>query len=249
MKEQIKEILEELGLTEKETMIYLAMLKLGEESASRISQIAGLNRITTYSLLKSLVNKGFCSLFDKNNIQYFKPATPEQIIGLIEERKEKLRIILPELKQEEKTIEEKPEVMIFEGKKGIVTLFEIVLKDAERKKEVFGYGNLYASERLMEYQSIHWRSSRIERKIKMRAIINELGDIPKNSPNRWKNLTEFRLDKSLSNINVYILITENYLAQITLLGDPIGILIKSKQIADKEKFIFENLWKKAKKES
>ncbi len=243
---EVKEILRDVGLTDKETDVYLALLELGEETASRVSEIAGLNRVTTYTLLKSIYEKGFCSVHDKNNIQYFKAIKPEQILWLLEEKKNKVKSIIPLLKKREKQIQEKPEVSLFEGKKGISAMFDILLKDAENKKQVLAYGNLSIAEKLIEYQSLHWRKTRIDKKIKIKVVVDYLPDYIKNEK-RWQELSETKISKSLSKLNSYSLITENLVGYVTLRGELTGVLIKSKEIAEKEGFNFNLLWKLAKK--
>ncbi|MBU0957297.1 MAG: hypothetical protein KKF56_00655 [Nanoarchaeota archaeon] len=235
---ETKEILKQTGLTEKEAEVYLALLQLGESPATRVSQIANLNRITTYTLLKSLHEKGFCSILDKNKIQFFKPISPENILSLLEEKKNKIRTIIPELKSKQNQIQEKPETSLFEGKQGIVSMFDIILKDAEKNKEVLAYGNVSIAEKLIEYQSLHWRKTRLNKKIKIKAIIDKLPEYIKNN----KELREVKINKPLSKINTYTMITENYTANLTLKGELTGILIKNKQVADKERFIFNLMW-------
>jgi len=242
---QIKDILQDLGLSNKEAEVYLALLKLGEETASRISQIAQLNRITTYVLLKNLQEKGFCSVYDKNKVQYFKSIKPEQIIGLLEEKKHKVKAILPQLKQQEKAIEDKPEISLYEGKKGIASCMTALLNDSENKKEVFGYGNVSISEQVIRYQSLYWRKNRLLRKIKMKAVSDSFGDVEHRSPPQWKKLTEVRTNKELAKLSVYVIITENYVGYFMMKGEPYCTLIKSKELAEKERFNFEFLWKTA----
>lgn len=247
MEVQIEEVLSDIGLSEKEIIVYLALLKIGEETASRISEIAYLNRVTTYSLLKSLTEKGFCSSYDKNNVQYFKPATPESIFGLLEEKKKRFGLIISQLKQKEKNIGEKPEVAIFEGKKGIASLMALILEDAENKKQVLGYGNVSAGEKTIAQQSFYWRKTRLEKKIKMRAVSNSLGDAEHREAKGWEKITQVKVLKELEKNNTYTIIAENLLGYFIPGVEPIGILIKNKDIVEKEKFNFEMLWGKAEK--
>lgn len=237
----IVEILKEIGLSEKEVTVYRALLQLGEETASRVSEVANLNRVTTYSLLKSLKEKGFCVIFDKNNIQSFRPIKPENILSLLEDKRNKIKSIIPLLKKEERKIETKTEISLFEGKKGITTMFDIILKDAENKKEVFVYGNLTIAEKTIEYQSLHWRKTRIEKKIKIKALVDVYKSFEEQK--QWKELTEIKINDSLKSIDSYVLITENLVAYLTLKGELSGIMIKNKEIAEKELFNFHILWK------
>lgn len=247
MEAQVEEILSDIGLSEKEIIIYLVLLKIGEETASRISEIADLNRVTTYSILKSLTEKGFCSSYDKNNIQYFKSVTPESILGLLEEKKKRFGLILSQLKQQEKKVVDKPEIAIFEGKRGIASLMALILEDAENKKEVLGYGNVSAGEKTISQQSFYWRKTRLEKKIKMRAVSNSTGDAEHREARGWEKITEVRVLKELEKNNTYTIIAENLLGYFVTGIEPIGILIKNKDIVEKEKFNFEILWSRSKK--
>lgn len=244
--EDIKENLENLGLSEKEVRVYLALLKSGEETASRISEIADLNRITTYTILKSLKEKGFCSVHDKNYVQYFHAIKPEQILFLLDEKKEKIKSILPLLREQEKQIQEKPEISLFEGGKGVTSVFDILLSDAENEKKVLAYGNLTIAEKLLEYESLHWRKTRFKKKIKIKAIVESIPDYIKKDK-KWQELSERKILKDLSNLNSYTLITERYVAYFSFKGEIIAILIKNEEIVKKEKFNFNLLWNLAKK--
>lgn len=242
----VNAILEEVGLSEKEAIIYLSLLRLGESTASRVSEISDLNRITTYVVLKSLKEKGFCSVYDKNKVQYFKPAKPENILAILDEKKNKVNLILPLLKKEERKIQEKPEISLFEGKKGMTSMFDTILKDAENNKEVHTYGNFGITEKVIEYQSLHWRKTRLLKKIKLKAVV-DYSDEDFTREKKWRSLSEIRFNKKLKKINSYTLISENFVAYLTFSGELVGVLIKNKDVADKERLNFEILWEQAKK--
>jgi sugar-specific transcriptional regulator TrmB len=245
---EINSILKDLGLSEKEVIIYLALLQLGEETASRISEVADLNRVTTYSLLKSLQEKGFCSIYEKNKVQYFKPIKPEYILGLIEEKKNKIKTILPLLKKQERKIGEKPEISLFEGKKGIVSLLDIIIQSADKDKQVLAYGNFTQAEKIMKYESLHWRKMRLSKKIKIKGVIDscEKKLLQYIKTKQYKDITEVKFVQELAKANCYTMITSELVAYITGDKEILGILIKNKNVVKKEKLNFEILWKKAK---
>lgn len=247
MAENIKEVLEEIGLSEKEVDIYLALLKLGEASASRVSEIADLNRVTSYVLLKSLSEKGFCSVYTKNNIQHFKPIKPEQIIGLLEEKKNKIKTIMPFLKEQEGAVSEKPEVSMFEGKKGVSAMLELMLNQAEKNKLVVAYGNLTIADKIIEYESLYWRKTRLLKGIQMKAVVDSLKGFEPKKEKLWQKLSKWKENKELANLDIFVMIAGDLISYTTFKGDIISIAIKNKEIAEKEKFNFNNLWAQKKK--
>ena len=50
--------LEEIGLSEKEANVYLAILKVGRGTAYKIARLAGVKTPTTYLMLDDLLKKG-----------------------------------------------------------------------------------------------------------------------------------------------------------------------------------------------
>lgn len=240
--EDVASVLGEVGLSEKEIEVYRALLKLGEETASRISEIANLNRVTAYVLLKSLMEKGFCSVFTKNNIQYFKPIRPEQIVGLLKEKENKVKAILPMLKGDEGAVSEKPEISLFEGKKGVAAMLELMLREAGRRKEVLAYGNLSVAEKVIEYETLYWRKTRLSMGIQMNAVVDSLKGFEPRKEKLWKKLSKWKENKELSGLDVFVLISGDVVSYTTFKGEVVAVVIKNKEIANKERFNFGGLW-------
>lgn len=55
----IHDYLKNLGLSDKETMVYLEILKHGRISPTEVSRLTKINRTTIYSVAKELTKKGF----------------------------------------------------------------------------------------------------------------------------------------------------------------------------------------------
>lgn len=55
----IEENLKNLGLTDKETAVYLEVLKAGRTNPTQVSRLTKINRTTIYSVAKELIKKGF----------------------------------------------------------------------------------------------------------------------------------------------------------------------------------------------
>ena len=61
-----EEALKGLNLSDKEINVYLSLLMLGQSSVNNIAKKANLNRISTYDLLKALLERGFVSYVIKS---------------------------------------------------------------------------------------------------------------------------------------------------------------------------------------
>ena len=68
---KIDQILGKYGLSDKEVKVYLALLELGPSPVRKVAGKAGVNRGTTYDILKSLRDQGLAGYYHKDKHQYF----------------------------------------------------------------------------------------------------------------------------------------------------------------------------------
>ena len=127
-----KTILAELGLTQKEAAVYLATMELGQASVMRIAEKASVKRPTTYVILRNLQEKGFVEALPKGNTTLYQAIDPELLIRDSEQRIERARAILPELRSLLNSAPGKPKVRFYEGKKAIIGLYEHEIFQAPR---------------------------------------------------------------------------------------------------------------------
>ena len=127
--------LEQLGLSDKEAKTYLASLSLGGSVVQNIAKKAELKRPTTYFAIEQLIKRGLMSYFEKGKKRYFVAESPERLISLLAARKKRAQLletqlqkIMPELNSLFGLIGEKPKIQFFEGKEGIVSIREDILK-------------------------------------------------------------------------------------------------------------------------
>ena len=140
---QIEVILKNFGLSEKEVAVYLALIELGPSAVRTLSERAKVNRGTTYDILKSLINMGIVSYYNKESKQYFVAERPETLLSAIDKKQEDLGEVRSHVKESLpllKTLFEKqggkPAVKLYEGMSGIRHILEDVLES--QKKCLFG---------------------------------------------------------------------------------------------------------------
>ncbi|MCK4553018.1 hypothetical protein KAT80_02350 [Candidatus Pacearchaeota archaeon] len=239
-----KESLKELGLNDMEIKTYLALLSLGTSSVNNISKKADIIRTTTYDVLNSLVGKGLASYVIKSGVKYYEAAIPEKLISILEEKKKKILKIIPNLNHLRESVLEKPRVEIYEGKEGLKTILEDMLKT---KKDICGYTSVKLME-LLNYYFPNFILRRVKFKIRTKIIMEkskETKELKKTGTKELREVrfideaTKFKLGHYLYGNKVAILIAKK--------EEPIGILIKNKELSEQEKLIFERVWKTAEK--
>lgn len=130
----LNQVLEKIGLNEKEIVIYLAALKLGPQPASVIARAAALNRSTTYTILESLFKKGLVSQFVKAEVKYFSVISPESLVSYVERiindykrSREELIEVMPQFLTLTSPVSIKPKTIFLEGPSAIKDLFQKIL--------------------------------------------------------------------------------------------------------------------------
>ena len=142
------EILREYGLTKNEGNIYITLLKLKQSSVQQIAKNASLPRTTTYHLLESLSQKGLVSFIIKEKIKFYQSANPRVLVETLNEKKKKIKEIIPELTALGGSITDRPKTQVYEGIKGIRTILEDIL---ETKDTILHYGDIISLENSLKY--------------------------------------------------------------------------------------------------
>ncbi len=130
----IQTILKNFGLSEKEIAVFSCLIELGPSPVRLLAQKSGVNRGTTYDILKSLISQGLVSYYDKDSHQYFSAEPPEKLLSALQAKKEELNKLesqiqesLPEMNLVFNRQGGKPTVKLYEGIKGIRQILEDVL--------------------------------------------------------------------------------------------------------------------------
>src|SRR3989338_10941265 len=79
--------LSNVGLTDSESKVYLALLSLGDSTRGEIVNESGIAGSKVYEVLDKLYRKGLVAKYLKDKILHFKPANPMQLITYLNEKK------------------------------------------------------------------------------------------------------------------------------------------------------------------
>ncbi len=88
---EIKNTLQEIGLTQSEIKVYLALLKLGSSTKKSIVKEAKITPSKLYEIVDKLINKGLVSYVKKNKVLHFSAAPPEQVLDYLDTKVQKIK--------------------------------------------------------------------------------------------------------------------------------------------------------------
>lgn len=240
------DMLQQLGLSEQESSVYLALLELEAVSIRKVAEQTGINRGTTYEIMKRLVTQGLASVRVKGKREYYSAESPERIFDIIrDKRKDLLQVqhmaqqVIPSLLAQTARPEGRPVVRYYEDDEGVVAILQDVLQTCRRLDNPKYYA--YSSQPLRQYlyrSFPKFTERRIAEGIAVKVIaIGEGGDPAPVSERKW-------LPEARSGISSYTLIYANKVAHISISSDytPYGVVIEDAGTASMQKLLFEQLW-------
>ncbi len=241
------QVLEELGLSEAEAKVYLALLEIGSTLAGPVIKKTGLHRGTTYQILQRLIEKGLVSYVIKAGKRYFEAADPNRFLQILKEKEEKINEILPSLKLKRETSKEKQEVNVYSGYLGIKTACENILEELKDGGEYLDFGVSGLFRNVMGPYWDQWQRKKKKYNIKAKCIFDET--LKEKNPRLLKDYfgkarfhpKEF---KSPTDTMIY---NDKIVLFIWTAKPPIAIVIQNKDNAGGYRSQFNLMWKLAKK--
>ena len=247
----IKNLLNQLNFSEKETNVYLALLELGSAKAKEISKKTDLNRTTIYDICDILLKKGIISQYKKGSATYFNALEPkhlltyldrekEERIKALEKQKQKVSEMLPQLISLQNIYTSKPKVQFFEGEKGMREAYEDTLTS---KETILAYANVETMHQGLPNFFPEYYKRRAENGIFIRAIVPRNKLSIERATHNQKEMRDIRfLPEEETTFSPEVNIYGNKML-IASWKEKMAILIESKELVDLQKLTFELLWK------
>lgn len=238
--------LQELGLSQAEAKVYLALLENGLSKSGSIIKSAKLQSSTVYHVLESLVEKGLASYVFKGEIKYFQAEKPESFLYFLDEKARKFKEMLPELKALEKKSLAPRNAKVFEGIRGLKSAYNDILHSMKKGEE---YCFFQVSSKLLNEKSIFTflRAHHMKRSAKgVRVKGLAISDARESMQKIFAGLKHARLRYVESFLPTGLVVYKDKVITLDLSEEPSAFLIQSQSVADSYKKFFEERWKTAK---
>ncbi|MEK7530670.1 MAG: helix-turn-helix domain-containing protein [Patescibacteria group bacterium] len=224
----------DIGLTEKEAKLYVALLENGVSSPKEAAENSGINRTTAYMLLDELVEKGFVSSTDDGDAKKYQAESPDMLMSIVDARLKECREtekiadeVVPTLHDMSETLRFKPTVRFFEGWSGIKSVFD----EIATKTKGGSICALLPADTLDEANSDYEREffERLTAQGTSLFAIQPVSDVPSLLPGHMKG-TRHRVPLELFNIKSDVYIYGDYLALISI-REEFGAIIQGDDVA------------------
>jgi len=238
-------ILEDLGLTNAEIKVYLALLRLGSAHSVDIIDESGLQSSVVFRALSSLIKKALINFNLEGKRKNYQATDPKYFIEFIDEKKRKFKEILPELEKEQRYSKKTEIATVYKGVNGIKEVYAIMRETKGKEYNSFGGG-----EPCGELMGLDWWKSHHYKRIANKLPARQVFDESVRGMGNWHN------KQALSKVRFVSKEYEQF-QETVIVGDKVsicvftknayGFLIHDKVVADGYRKQFEFMWKMAKK--
>ncbi len=232
----LEKYLEEIGLSDKEATVYLALLPYDLATPTQIAEDTKINRSTVYVILESLAKKGLVSESDSEKTIRYQAAPPERLETYVERQKAildehslRLKDLIPQIKSLSRKEGERPVVKFFEGRDGAVSAYEEFYEthESSTRKGYFIYNRDLLEATFSPAERERFTQIRLGKQVEPMSVYTK-----KDGPMEFKTKgTRTRIDGKEYPIATDVTIIEDKII-VTTLGERVSsILIRSKDLA------------------
>ena len=239
-KELLKK-LQDVGLNDKESRVYIALLSRPETGTSSLIRATGLHGQFVYTALDRLEDLGLATHLTRSGRKKFSAASPERILSLVEEKRYAAEEVVQELRARMTGLQGQA-FEVFEGGGAFVAQELELLRDMQNGDTIYVLGagsDRYMS--LMGREMEAYEQLRIHKKVAIRLIA---------SANQHNYLKVMIQSRPLFDYRVLKEVPEGVDTRVfpgklvlQYYGDPVLMSVyKNKEIATNYKGFFEALW-------
>ena len=239
-------ILEEIGLTKKESEVYLTLLRLGNSPISKLLESTGSHPQVIYRVIDALEKKKLIIVTIQKNRKYVRAEDPRTLEAIEKKKLEDLRAALPELTLLQKTPADAL-IRISRGNDAVRRLRMRGISELEKGGVylvIGASGNRYyevmGSEFLKEFEK-----KRVKKRITMKLIAFKSQKEMIEKQNTIPQFVNFRYLSEEFSVFSSTNIFNDTVAILIWSKDPIVITIESNEVAESYRQYFVSLWKHA----
>lgn len=173
------QILKELGFTDGEVKVYFALFELGETSVGPISKKANVTHAKVYPILAKLIEKGLVSHVIKDGRKHFSATNPNSLLEFVdkkvrrlEDEKQDIKKLIPSLLAKQKELEKVQYGRVFEGFRGLRSLFYELFSQGGKEICVLGLNEILKQKRFVSFFRFY-HDLRIKNNIQFKLILNK----------------------------------------------------------------------------
>jgi sugar-specific transcriptional regulator TrmB len=243
---EVKKALVSYGLTPRQSLVYLSLIKQLEANVTDIVKDTGIARTTVYLDLVNLEKEGLVGKSKKNGVTYFTPESYNKLITRLRYKEEVISEAMPFIKELSASAKQGSTIRLVQGKDGIIAIWEDIL-EAYRSglRESFGFTHIEALIKFMPRYFPKFLEEEAKLPVNVKLVLQ------RGQKENQTLSTNPRMQLKF--------ISENYAypGEMTIYGNkiaffyvdeknPHAFVIESNEVAEIQKKIFNLLWESLK---
>lgn len=230
------------GLLEREAEVYLAVLALDESPVIPIAKKSGIQRTYVYDILQALQLRGLVTALEKSGRRVYRAEHPRVLERQLQERLQDFKETMPELLSLYITTPGKPRVRFYEGKEGVLAVFDELLE--EEAYDNLGEPDNFTKVMGEEYTREIGRQI-AERRIHTRELYCRPTQPLLHNEHYDNAVQEIRFLPEGHHITTDVCISETKVYLISLEQNPHAVIIEDSGIVHSQAVMFEVMWQGA----
>lgn len=236
------EMLKTLGLSDHESKIYLALLRISPATIAQIGKETGMHRPTIYQCLPHLVEMGIVTKGSIGKRAVFHAESPEKLRLMFDQLAIDFTSSIAELDELHRNKKNKPVAKFYEGKDGITNIFSDIVHSLKKGEVFYRYSSGNGKVDLEKFLPKDYREVRDQKQLQRFVITND----------ETKSVKKNRLDRALKvvpkekgefDFNVTQIIYGNKVAFLDY-NTETAFVIENKIIAEYQKYLYKLLYAK-----
>lgn len=170
---QYTKTLQKIGLSERESLVYIDLLENGASTISDIARRTALHRPSIYQTLPLLEESGLVSKGPKGKRTYYGAESPEKLKKIMENLSQGFMATIADLEEMYEQKEKKPTIKVLTGKKGIQSVFYDTIETLKKGDTYYRYSARTNLEKTRDYLPSDYRELVAAKQIQRCVITSE----------------------------------------------------------------------------
>lgn len=243
-----------IGLSDKETAVYIAVLELGPSTVQAIARRARVARSTTYIVLEALIVRGLTEQRKVGKKTIFVAEPPNHLLDFIKteedvlhKKRAEVESLVPKLQALMRTVAEKPTVEYYAGLDGLRAMRQQMLRQSHNGDVWYNISNVDALIRVFGAQESLFFKLRRAKGITAQTIFTTKSaklkkelfqeSVSHATTRKYIAPEKFTSDSGLT-------IYDNHVAVGNYGGELGGIIVEAPAMSKLMREVFELLWEK-----
>lgn len=231
------------GLTQKESLIYDALLRAGRLNLSALARHSGIKKTTLYLHLESMLARDIIRQTVIGRRKFYFAESPEKIFSQLQDGTKQFEKALPGLMEIFRSARSEPNIVLYSGKEGIVKAIVEVLDGALYVKNFWSPRKYY---HVFEVRENKFNEIAVRDELKPKVLLEHTSESRHYLKTIAPPVSQFRiLPEGFENLPISVIVTGSKVALMSY-DDLFCVVIHNRVIAGFVEVMFDNLWKQTK---